>query len=694
MQTAHTLALELGTEELPPRNLRNLGTALAQNLTLALKRLGLDYTGCQSYASPRRLGLVVTGLVARQPPQILERRGPALSAAFDAHGQPRPAATGFARSCGVSVPELERLETPQGSWLVHRRSSPGQTTLALLPEIIRTSYAELPVAKRMRWHDGTHEFIRPVHWLLALYGSEIIPLDLYGVTAGRQTYGHRFHHPAALELASADAYPEVLNKTGHVVADFNARQAYILEQVSTQATELGGIPLYDTELLDEITALVEWPVVVAGRFSPEYLALPSEVLIAVMQGHQRYFPLQDTQGHLLPAFITVSNIQSRNPAIVQAGNERVIKPRLADAAFFWQQDQRQPLQARIERLKTIIYQSRLGTLHAKAARLAMLGDTLAQLLGLDPVLAQRAAWLAKTDLTTDLVGEFPELQGTLGKYYARLAGEPEAVAIALEEQYYPRGGGAQLPQSGQGQILALADKLDTLVGAFGIGIKPSGDKDPYGLRRAAIGLLRISIEQRLDLDLVQLCTVAQQAYAGVFTPSPALTETITGFLQERFRVYFQERGLRGDVIACVLAQAAVRPYDASLRLGAVDGFARRPEARLLISAYKRMHNLLRQTALPTQAQHPVVRMEPAEQALAGAYALRQASVQHALQAQDYDQALSLLAELAQPLDTFFVEVMVMVEDPQLRASRLALLHMIYQTFSQVADFSHAYTVTQ
>lgn len=694
MQTTQTLTVELGTEELPPKSLRNLAATLEQNATQALEHLGLSYTQCRSYASPRRLAIVVTDLVVQQPTQTLERRGPALSAAFDAQGQPKPAATGFARSCGVSVAELERMETPQGGWLIYRRSSPGQATLALLPEIIRKIYAELPIAKRMRWHDGTHEFIRPVHWLLALYGDAIIPLQLYGVTAGHLTYGHRFHHPAALVLANADAYPGSLSSMGWVIADFNARQAQILEQITAKAKELGGFPLYDAALLDEVTALVEWPVVITGSFAPEYLALPSEVLIAVMQGHQRYFPLQDAQGQLLPRFITISNITSRQPEVVQAGNERVLRPRLADAAFFWARDQRKSLGERIETLKSIIYQAKLGTLHAKAGRLAHLSRLLAITLQQDPDLAERAAWLAKTDLTTDLVGEFPELQGTLGKYYAHNAGEPEAVAVALEEHYAPRSSGATLPQSAGGQILALADKLDTLVGAFGIGIKPSGDKDPYGLRRAAIGLLRISIEGRLDLDFAALCTAAQQTYTGIFPPSEALNETVLEFLRERFRVYFQERSIRADVIACVLATAPVRPYDASLRLLAVDQFSRQPEARSLISAYKRIHNLLRQTGQSVTALQAEALVEPAEQALAQAYASRHDAIHQALEAQDYVTALARLAELERPLDAFFTEVMVMVEAVDLRNNRLALLQKLYQAFSQVADFSHAYTVTQ
>ncbi|HDK03339.1 MAG TPA: glycine--tRNA ligase subunit beta, partial [Gammaproteobacteria bacterium] len=501
MTDSDDLLVEIGTEELPPRALPRLSDAFEEGLCAGLAAAGLVHGRAHRYAAPRRLAVWIESVAGAQADRTEARRGPALAAAFDPDGRPTSAAQGFARACGVRVEDLGRLETDKGTWLQFSRTVRGRRTVDLLPEIVRTALAGLPIARRMRWGEGRVEFVRPVHWALLLFGEACVETELLGVHTGRHSHGHRFHHPGPVAVQHPGDYARVLREPGRVLADFTVRRDAIRVGVDTAAAALGGRALWDEALLDEVTALVEWPVPLAGGFERRFLDLPREVLIATLQIHQRYFAVEDADGALLPNFVTVSNIESRDPAQVIAGNERVIRPRLADATFFREQDRREPLAARREGLRAMVFQERLGSLHDKSERVARLVTEIAPRVGSDPALAVRAAQLGQCDLLTRMVGEFPELQGVMGRHYARLDGEPEAVAAAIEEQYQPRHAGDTLPQSPAGAALALAERLDTLVGIFAVGLRPGGDKDPFALRRAAIGILRILIEGGRDLDL-------------------------------------------------------------------------------------------------------------------------------------------------------------------------------------------------
>ena len=500
--------VELGTEELPPTALRGLELAFASGVQSGLEKAGLTHSGLVSYATPRRLAVWVKKLVARQPDQDIKRRGPPVSASFDASGQPTRAATAFAESCGVAVDALQKLDEGKGTFLFFIGTKAGAAATELLPSIVQASLDALPIPRRMHWGSGTAEFVRPVHWLVMLYGKEVLPARLLDIESGNQTQGHRFHAPRPVRVSSPSSYESTLLSRGYVIADFARRRELIRTKVVEVATSLGGTALIGDDLLDEVTALVEWPVPLAGRFEERFLELPREVLISTLQDHQRYFAIEDAQGRLLPSFITVSNIQSRDPSKVREGNERVVRPRLADAAFFWDQDRKQPLASRRDALDAMTFQVKLGSLGDKTRRVrALAGEIAATGVG-DRSEAERAAELCKCDLLTAMVGEFPELQGIMGTYYALADGEPAEVAVAVREHYLPRGAGDELPETHAGLAVAIADKLDTLAGIFEIGEKPTGAKDPFGLRRAAIGLLRIVIEKRLDLDLRKLIGVA------------------------------------------------------------------------------------------------------------------------------------------------------------------------------------------
>ena len=687
MSARRDLLVEIGTEELPPKALKRLSEAFASGLRQGLADAALAPTGLQAYAAPRRLALLVRGVPEQQADRENLRRGPAMTAAFDGEGNATKAAQGFAASCGVTVEELDQLETDKGSFLAYRAVEPGQHTRDLVPDLVRKALAGLPIPKRMRWGAGSDEFVRPVHWVVLLFGDEVIAAEILGVQAGRETRGHRFHHPDSLYLAEPEAYAPLLATQGHVLADMAQRREAIRAQVLEAGQRLGGRALVDEDLLDEVTALVEWPAAISGRFDTRFLEVPAESLISSMQDHQKYFPVVDDAGQLLPHFITIANIESHDVEQVRAGNERVIRPRLADAAFFWTQDRKQRLEERIPRLATMVFQQRLGTLADKQQRVAELAGHLAAAIGGSTDLARRAAALAKCDLVTQMVFEFPELQGVMGRYYARHDGEPEEIALALDEQYRPRFAGDQLPAHPTGQALALADRLDSLVGIFAIGQPPSGDKDPFGLRRAALGVLRILIEGELDLDLHAWLGRAAELLPAELKAAQVV-DAVFDYMMERLRGYYADSGIAIDTFDAVLARRPTRPLDFHLRLRAVEEFRQLVESASLAAANKRIRNILRKTeeAIPEHVDPGLLR-EAAEQELAAALEPLAVTVAAQFDAGQYTEGLQRLAALRAPVDRFFDEVMVMAEEPALRANRLALLGALEALFLRVADLS-------
>lgn len=679
--------VEIGTEELPPKALRRLAAAFADGVRDGLVKAELRYDHLHAYATPRRMAVLVRDLATSQPDHQVERRGPALAAAFDDEGVPTQAAQGFARSCGVGVEQLERLEKAQGAWLVYRSVQHGVATRELLSGIVGQALETLPTPKRMRWGNLRVEFVRPVHWLVMLFGDEVIEAELYGVRAGRETRGHRYHHPEKIYIPEPRAYGPLLETEGHVLADYEERREAIRGQVMEAAKAVGGTAVIGEALLDEVTALVEWPVALVGNFESRFLNLPPEPLISTMQGNQKYFHVVDGKGKLLPHFITVCNIDSRDPTQVRAGNERVIRPRFSDAAFFWEQDRRHTLAQRREQLKKVLFQAKLGTLYDKSERLIVLAAEIVKPLGGDTATAAEAARLAKCDLLTQMVGEFPELQGIMGRYYAMAEGLSEETAAALDEQYWPRHAGDRLPLTAAGRALAIADKLDTLVGIFAIGQVPSGDKDPYALRRAALGVLRIMIECELPLDLAALLKRATEAYPASL-PVGKVAEPVFEFMMERLRAYYVDSGTRPDVFDAVLARCPTRPHDFDLRIRAVTAFRAMPEAESLAAANKRIRNILKQNEekVPDKVAAKQL-VEPAEQTLYEQLTALSDEVTPLFDAGEYTPALQRLAGLREAVDGFFDKVMVMTDDRDLRRNRLALLTRLNGLFLRAADFS-------
>lgn len=693
---ARDLLIEIGTEELPPKALRGLSEALAAGVRKGLEEAGLSFRDMKVYGTPRRLGLEIGALAAAQPDRVRERRGPALAAAFDKNGQPTKAAQGFAQSCGVDVAQLEKLETDKGSWLVFRVKEQGRPTRELIADILRAALAQLPVPKRMRWGTLSETFVRPVHWLVLLFGGEVIPAQMFGVRSGRETYGHRFHSPQGIYITEPTAYADLLQAQCRVMPEFTERREAIRRGVTQAARAAGGKALISADLLDEVTGLVEWPVPLVGKFDRAFLEIPPEVVISTMQHHQKYFPVVDDAGRLLPLFVAVSNIESLDPARVIEGNERVIRPRLSDAAFFWRQDLKVALQDRLQALQSVVFQDKLGSLYAKTLRVADMADVVAGRLGWDTVPARRAAMLCKCDLMSAMVGEFPELQGTMGRYLAGKDGEADEVAAALEEVYMPRLAGGALPATHTGQALAVADRLDTLVGIFGIGQPPSGDKDPFGLRRAALGVLRILIERRLPLDLYELLQTAAQCYEryGTVLRQQGLVDQVFEFMMERLRAYYMERGVRPDEFEAVSALPEVRePLDFDQRVRAVTAFRKLPQAESLAAANKRIRNILRQAeqrAEPVPAMIAPEKLQDAEEcALLERMRALDIELVALFQADRYayTAALTRLASLREAVDSFFDKVLVMADDPEVRANRLALLTGLSGMFLRVADIS-------
>ena len=682
--------VEIGTEELPPKSLLTLATAFADGIDKGLTEAGLSHKAVEKFATPRRLAVRVRKLVERQPDRAIERRGPPLKAAFDAQGVPTQAALAFAKSCGVEVGALERLETPKGAWLVHRGTEAGASTMSLLPGIVQASLDALPIARRMRWGAGEAQFVRPVHWVLMLFGREVVPCSILDVPSGDLTYGHRFMAPKPIRVGSPAAYVTTLHKRGRVLADLHERRETIRQGVITAASHLGGNAVISEALLDEVTALVEWPVPLAGRFDERFLELPAEVPIATMQDHQRYFPVRDANGGLMPWFVTVANLESSDPAQIVAGNERVVRPRLSDAAFFYSTDRQQRLDARLDGLRRVTFQTQLGSLHDKTERVRKLAQSIATAIGGDKRLADRAAELAKCDLITSMVGEFPELQGLMGRYYALNDGEHAEVGEALREQYLPRFAGDELPATRTGMAVAIADKLDTIAGIYATGQKPTGTRDPFGLRRAALGLLRTTIERRLDLDLQSL--IAQALAALPFAAPENCARDVYDYVIERLRAYYVEGDagftVTTEMFDAVLATRPASPLDFDSRLRALVEFLRLPEAQALAAANKRIANILRKATEPVGDRVDADRLvDPAEQILGEQVAAVARQVEPKFAARDYTEALKSLAVLRNAVDAFFDSVMVMADDAALRANRLALLKRMQGLFMHAADLS-------
>jgi glycyl-tRNA synthetase beta chain len=679
--------VEIGTEELPPKALRDLELAFAAGISGGLDQAGLTHGEARAFATPRRLAVWVKRVAARQPDQDVKRRGPPVGAAFDSEGRPTRAAVAFAGNCGVEVSALQRLDEGKGPALFYIGRKEGVAAAQLLPDIVRGALGALPIPKRMRWGSGNAEFVRPVHWVVMLLGSETVATEILDVAAGNFSRGHRFHAPKPLRISSPGTYARALRERGRILADFSERREVIRAGVTSLAAQLGGTALIDPALLDEVTALVEWPVPLAARFEERFLALPREVLISVLQDHQRYFPVQASTGSLSPWFVTVSNIESREPDKVRAGNERVVRPRLADAAFFWDQDRKRPLATLCEPLDAVIFQAKLGSVGDKSRRVAALAGEIAAAAGFDRAVVERAAALCKCDLATAMVGEFPELQGIMGSHYARADGEPEPVAVAIREHYLPRGGGDQVADSPAGIAVAIADRLDTIAGIFAIGQKPSGTKDPFGLRRAALGVVRTLVERRIELDLRAFIANAAQRQPVQAT---GVIEEAYAYVMERLRSYYLEgsKGVTTEMFDAVLATNPNSPLDFDARLTALGVFLALPEAGSLTAANKRIANILRKAETTTGASVVVEALkEPAEVRLYDALRAQLDVVQSATAQRQYTAALGLLAQLRPTVDAFFDQVMVMDEDPKVRGNRLALLAQLKQLFGGVADLS-------
>lgn len=681
--------VEVGTEELPPKALKSLMDAFAANLQAELLENRLAHGELLACATPRRLAVLVDELALAQPDREVELKGPPVSVAFDKEGIPRPAALAFAKKCGVDVAALGRVRTDKGEWLNYQASEQGAPAEQLLPGIVQASLDRLPVPRRMRWGASDMEFVRPVHWLVMLHGKNVVEAEILGVRAGNQSRGHRFHAPGALTIGAPDQYLSLLEKKGFVIADFAERRQRIVEKVDSAARNAGGRAGGDLALFDEVAALTEWPVAITGSFDEAFLKLPKEVIVATLTDHQRYFPVSKKSGELMPVFVTVANIESADPSRVRDGNERVIRPRLADAAFFWDTDRRSKLVESVDALASVVYQQGLGSMADKSRRVAALADRIAAATGSSREDVQRAALLAKCDLLSGMVGEFPELQGVMGRYYAEADGEAAAVAAAIGEHYLPRFAGDVLPATPAGMALAIADKLDTLAGIFALDKKPTGSRDPFGLRRAALGLIRIIIENDLELDLDDLVARAVKAQPAKIADRKELTAAVYEFIIERLRAWYLERaGLGAEMFESVRSRRPVSLLDFDRRLKAVAAFCRLEEASSLAAANKRIGNILRQANGGSAAKlKPSALVDAAEVELHAALLAAKNTVAPLLAKREYTEALGVLAGLRAPIDRFFDDVMVMSDDPALQKNRLALLGALRDQFLDIADIS-------
>jgi glycyl-tRNA synthetase beta chain len=680
------LLIEVGTEELPPKSLAKLAVAFKDNIHAQFSDNDFEFSNINWYASPRRLAVMVENLVEYQADKTVEKRGPAVSAAFDSDGNPTKAAQGWAKSNGIQVEQAERLKTDKGEWLLFKAEVKGKSVTHLVAELTEKALKGLPIPKPMRWGQSSTQFIRPIHTMTLLYGTDLVDGKVLGIQSDRLIKGHRFHSDEPFSLDNANDYLTQLEKH-YVLADHEQRKAKVLQQVEAAAKAEGAIADINPELLDEVTSLVEWPVALTASFDQAFLAVPKEALIYTMKDDQKYFPLLDQNGDLKSRFVFVTNIESKDPQAIVSGNEKVIRPRLADAEFFFNTDKKQTLGSRLESLKTILFQKQLGTLFEKSERIASLAQTIATMLKVDPALAHRAGLLCKTDLMTNMVMEFPDVQGVMGMHYARADGEPELVALAQNEQYMPRFAGDQLPSSDISLCVALADKLDTLVGIFGIGQIPKGDKDPFALRRASIGVLRIIVEKQLELDLVDLVEASIQTF-GDKIKTDGLNPAVTDFVLARFKAWYAEQGVNASVVQAVLINRPTRPADFAARIEAVKSFKSLDVAPALAAANKRVANILSKNAdISADKVEPSLLVEPAEIALADAVKLTEAKIQPALEQSDYAAVLTELALLKEPIDAFFENVMVMADDQDTKINRVSLLAKLRSLFLCCADIS-------
>jgi glycyl-tRNA synthetase beta chain len=680
--------VELGTEELPPKALKTLIAAFQENIEASFKAEELSFSAIKSFAAPRRLAVLVENLADQTPLKELIVWGPPAAIAFDAEGKPTKAALAFADKNGIAASELKAESDGKVEKLVARISTQGKKTVNLLETIVSDALAKLPIAKRMKWGAQREEFVRPVHWLVMLHGSEVVNASVLGLKADRFTRGHRFHFNNIIELGNAANYVNALKNTGFVLADLEERRQLIQQQVNAEAKKIGGVAVIDPDLLDEVTALVEWPNALTGKFEERFLQVPAEALIASMKEHQKYFHVLDSAGKLMPNFITVANITSKDPAQIIDGNERVIRPRLSDAAFFFETDKKTTLESLRERLKTIVFQAQLGTVFDKTERVSKLAKYIATHLKADEKLAERAGYLCKSDLVTNMVGEFDNMQGIAGYYYALNDGENTDVAAAMNEQYLPRFAGDKLPDTTTGAIIALADRLDTISGIFGIGQQPTGSKDPFALRRASIAVLRILVEKNLSLDLRELLTFAKSQHNNL-TLGDELVEHVLGYMLDRFRAFYEDANIPAEVFQAVNAKQLSQPLDINQRVLAVNEFSKLPQAQALAAANKRVSNILsKQNASTNAIIHSDLLLEEAEKNLAKAVSLKAQVVAPLFASRDYAKALATLADLQHPVDAFFDSVMVMCEDQALQQNRLALLQQLRALFLEVADISY------
>lgn len=678
--------VEIGTEELPPKALKTLSKSFTQGVEAGLKDAGLGYSDVKSFASPRRLAVRVKGLDVQQADKSVEKKGPSKKAAFDAEGKPSRALTGFTGSLGISPDDLEEMETPKGTWLVYRSVEQGQETKTLLNEIVAQSLNKLPIPKRMRWGAQKVEFVRPLQWVLMIFGEEIVEGTILDIPAGRTTRGHRFHSQGEIEITNADDYEVLLLELGKVIADYEERKEKIRKGVTEAAEAIDGVAVIDEDLLDEVASLNEWPVPLVGRFDERFLEVPTEALISSMKEHQKYFHALDKNGAMLPNFITLANIESTDPQQVISGNERVIRPRLADAAFFYETDKKATLESRRDQLKKIVFQTKLGTVYDKTERVAKLAAKISGAIGGNAADAERAGILAKSDLCTEMVLEFTDLQGIMGYHYAQHDGESEEVALALNEQYMPKGAGGALPTTKTGCALAIAEKIDSLVGLFGINQPPTGTKDPFALRRASLGVLRIIVEEKLDLDLVDLISWAQEQYQGLENKN--VKEDLLNYMLERFRAWYQDENVSAEVFLAVNARRPTRPVDFDQRIKAVNEFMTLDAASALSAANKRVSNILAKNEGDVADTVDAGKLvEQAEKDLAEQVDSLAKTVTPLFDEGNYQAALTELASLQKVVDQFFEDVMVMADDETLKNNRLALLSQLRDLFLRVADIS-------
>ncbi len=681
-----TLLVEIGTEELPPKALKSLAEAFASGFKGALESAELSFAEVSYFAAPRRLAIQVTELSNQQQDKTIEKRGPAVNVAFDPDGNPTKAAEGWARSNGITVAQAERLSTDKGEWLLHRAHQAGQSIEQLLQDLVEKALAKLPIPKVMRWGDSDAQFIRPVHTVCAMFGADLVDIEIFGIKSGNQLNGHRFHATAPVSLSHAEEYATAL-KAAYVIADFAARRNSIAEQLSSNASALSLVADYDEDLLDEIASLVEWPVVMQASFDKAFLAVPKEALIYTMKDDQKYVPLLDQNGELSSTFLFVSNIDSQDKTQVIQGNERVIRPRLADAQFFFETDKKNTLESRLESLRSVVFQKQLGTLADKSDRISNIAGKIAAQLNADAKAAQRAGLLSKTDLMTNMVMEFPDVQGVMGMHYANHDGEDSVVANALFEQYLPRFAGDIIATNPISVSVALADKLDTLVGIFGIGQLPKGDKDPFALRRAAIGVLRTIIDNNLSLDLVDLVEAAHDTLVDKLTNTDCKTQVLD-FVLSRFNAIYSDQGISADVIQAVASKRPTKPSDFDARIKAIAEFKQNSAAESLAAAHKRTANILNKNAPATRHQcEEAILTQTEEKDLYSAIKVVKKSLAAESEARSYADALQIIASLKQPVDAFFEHVMVMADDEALKNNRLGLLTELRELLESVADIS-------